>query len=106
MIVKCDYCGKELFETDKEKMGVIASDATRRGYITKMPIFFGVPEFKIFCCKECKDKWFDENISEDKVQRGNAIVKELSNKLHSEEFQQSVIKGLQRLQNILKYGKC
>ena len=44
MIVKCDYCGKELFETDKEKMGVIASDATRRGYITKMPIFFGVPK--------------------------------------------------------------
>ena len=65
MIIKCDYCGKELFETDKEKMGVIASDATRRGYVTKMPIFFGVPKFKIFCCKECKDKWFDENIPKD-----------------------------------------
>ena len=103
--IKCDCCGNELFATSEERKGVIASIAMKKGFIAKHYIAFGCPEFKIFCCVECKNKWFDENISEDKVQRGNAIVKELSNKLHSEEFQQSVIKGLQRLQKILKHGR-
>lgn len=103
MIVKCDYCGKELFETDKEKkMGVIASDARRRGWVVKMPIFFGVPKFKIFCCKECKDKWFDKNIPKDKMKKGRESVDELRQKFQSEEFQKSLLKGLQRIQRIYK----
>lgn len=97
MIVKCDYCGKELFETDKEKIGVIASDATRRGYVTKMPIFFGVPKFKIFCCKECKDKWFDENIPKDKMKEGRESVEKLKQKFQSEEFQKPLIEGLNKI---------
>lgn len=102
MIIKCDYCSKDLFETDKEKMGVIASDASRRGYVVKMPIFFGVPKFKIFCCKECKDKWFDENIPKDKIQEGRESVDKLRQKFQSEEFQKPLIEGLNRITQAYK----
>jgi hypothetical protein len=102
MILKCDYCSKELFETDKEKMGVIASDASRRGYVVKMPIFFDVPKFNIFCCKECKDKWFDENIPKDKIQEGRESVDKLRQKFQSKEFRKNLLNGLHLIQQIYK----
>lgn len=94
MIIKCDYCGKKLFETNEKNRGAIASDAMRRGWVAKMPIFFGIPEFKIFCRKECKDKWFDKNIPKEKIQEGRKVCEELSDKFHSEEFQKTFIKGI------------
>lgn len=102
MIIKCDYCDKELFETDKQNRGAIASDAMRRGFIAKMPIFFGVPKFKIFCCNECKNKWFDENIPKNKIHEGRESVEKLRQKFQSEEFQKPLLKGLQRIQRIYK----
>jgi hypothetical protein len=105
MIVKCDYCGKELFETDEKRRGVIASIAMRKRFIAKNYIAFGNPGFRIFCCVECKNSWFSENIPKDKVKQGEKFVKELSDKFRSKEFQTPLIKGLQRIQQLIKKYK-
>lgn len=56
--IRCAECGKLLFTFEEDSIGKAAAEATRRGFVTKMPIFYGIAEFKIFCDDKCKDAWF------------------------------------------------
>lgn len=49
--VKCDNCGRKLFNTNRTSLGAIAAEATTKGFVAKMPMFYGVGKFKIFCDK-------------------------------------------------------
>lgn len=51
--VKCDNCGRKLFNTNRTSLGEIAGEATTKGFVAKIPMFYGVGKFKIFCDKEC-----------------------------------------------------
>lgn len=51
--VKCDNCGRKLFNTNHTSLGEIAGEATTKGFVAKIPMFYGVGKFKIFCDKEC-----------------------------------------------------
>lgn len=74
--INCENCGKYLFTSDKDNKGAAASEATHKGYISKLPIFYGFDEFKIFCCKKCKDEWFGR-LSEEVREKGNKAAKQL-----------------------------
>ncbi len=87
--INCDCCGKYLFSTNEKELGVIASKAHTAGYVVKMPVFFGVPKFKIFCCKSCCKKWFADNVEPEKIAEGNRNLKKL------EEQKPQIISGLQ-----------
>lgn len=48
-----------MIDTDKENKGAIASEVTLAGFVSKLPIFYGVTdEFHFFCCKDCWNEWF------------------------------------------------
>lgn len=95
--VNCAYCGKYLFTHNSDSIGVAASEARQKGYISKLPIFFRVAEFKIFCNKECKDAWFGE-LSEEARKSGNEEVRIFRNELQKDipELQ----KGLAKIQEV------
>ena len=52
--VVCEHCGKLLREApDDESRGTTASKIRHAGYISKMPILWGVTDgFHFFCSKE------------------------------------------------------
>lgn len=95
--VNCAHCGKYLFTSDSDSIGAAASEARQKGCISKLPIFFGVTEFKIFCNKECKDAWFGE-LSEEARKEGNEKVRKFRNEVQKDipELQ----KGLAKIQEV------
>ena len=44
--VKCDNCGRKLFNTNRTSLGAIAAEATTKGFVAKIPMFYGVGKFK------------------------------------------------------------
>ena len=46
--VKCDNCGRELFNTNRTSLRAISAEATTKGFVSKIPMFYGVGKFKIF----------------------------------------------------------
>lgn len=93
--VKCDYCGNYLFSAYRENLGAVAAEANSRKFVVKMPIFFGVPCFKVFCNKECCKRWFDENIDPETKEKGKKEVEELSK--GKEKFVKEVTSGLTKI---------
>lgn len=57
-MIRVDYCGNYLFSAYRENLNAVAAEANSRKFVVKMPIFFGVPSFKVFCNKECCKLWF------------------------------------------------
>lgn len=99
-VVRCSQCGKQLFLTDTPETnggrGKIAHEVKQHGYIAKLPMFYGHPRFEFFCCKECKEKWF-ASIPQEVREKGNEDVRQLSEKMKSDEFQKPLLDGLQRI---------
>ena len=59
MKVCCEQCGKFLLDSDKDNKGAIAAQVQRAGYVSKLPILFGVTDgFHFFCSKGCWSEWF------------------------------------------------
>jgi hypothetical protein len=57
--VRCEQCGKHMIDTEKENKGAIAAEVQLAGFVSKLPIFYGVDDgFHFFCCKECWNDWF------------------------------------------------
>lgn len=102
MIVSCDCCGKDLFETRQENAGRIAGEATHRGFVVKMPVYYGCYDFKVFCDDACKERWFKDNFSEEQLAEGRKKGEELRKRIQSKEFQDEVTKGLARIQKFVK----
>lgn len=105
MKVFCDCCGKELFETTKESRGAIASEAAHKGFIAKMPLFYGTPEFKIFCSKECWSSWKQSNITPEQQKEGDKSWEKLKEDMNSEELIKGLQDGLAKIQKLIKTGK-
>ena len=103
--VYCDSCGKFLFETDKDNRGGIASEARQRGYVAKLPLFYGTPEFKIFCDKECKENWWDENVTPEQKKEGDLESQKLKEELFSPKFIGGLQEGISRIQNLFNQTK-
>ena len=51
--VKCDNCGRKLFNTNRTNLGAIAGEATTKGLVSKIPMFYVVVKIKIVCDREC-----------------------------------------------------
>ena len=98
--VYCDHCGKFLFETERENRGGIASDASSKGFVSKLPLFYGTPEFKIFCDKDCCKKWWDEHVSPEQQKEGDDDAKKLREDIESDEFQQGLTDGINTILNM------
>lgn len=104
--VICDHCGKFLFETNAENKGAIASEAKHKGYVVKLPILYGITNgFKIFCCSDCYNTWFDEHVSPEQKEEGEKSFNELKNKLTSPEFTKGLQDGLTKIQNLFNKFK-
>ena len=100
--VKCDNCGRKLFNTNRTSLGAIAAEATTKGFVAKMPMFYGVGQFKIFCDKECCKSWFQSNISKEDRNQGDKAVKEVFNDKTKQELKQGIASGLQAIQGLFK----
>ena len=46
--IKCDNCESKLFNTNRTSLGAISAEATTKGFVYKIPMFYGVGKFKIF----------------------------------------------------------
>lgn len=57
--VKCDNCGRKLFNTNRTSLGAIAGEATIKGFVAKIPMFYGVGKFKIFAIKNVASLGFN-----------------------------------------------
>lgn len=90
MEVKCDYCEKHLFTTKEKSMGKIAFEATKLNLVVKYPMVYGIAEFKIFCCEDCKKKWFAENITPEVLEKGNKSIEEFK------AYKAQIIEGLSK----------
>lgn len=88
--VVCDCCGKYLFSINEKDMGTIAGKADNMGYVVKYPMFFGVSEFKIFCCKKCCKKWFADNVEPEMLEKGKEKLEKL------EEQKPQIFSGLHK----------
>lgn len=100
--VKCDNCGRKLFNTNRTSLGAIAGEATTKGFVAKIPMFYGVGKFKIFCDKECCKSWFQSNISKEDRNQGDKDVKEVFNDKTKQELKQGIASGLQAIQGLFK----
>ena len=102
--VYCEHCGKFLFETEipDTNLGAIASEAQHKGFVAKLPVFFGVEHFIFFCDKECSKTWTNEHSTP--IQRENAIkvMSEMKKTMESKEFKEGLLDGLQKIQKIVK----
>jgi len=54
--IYCEQCGLYLFSTDKPD-GADGAEAVSKGYVYKMPFFFGIEGGHFFCCKEHWNRW-------------------------------------------------
>lgn len=97
--VKCDNCCRKLFNTNRTSLG---AEATNKGFVAKMPMFYGVGEFKIFCDKECCKSWFQSNISKEDRNSGDKAVKKVFNDKTKQELKQGIASGLQAIQGLFK----
>ena len=102
--VYCEHCGKFLFETETPdtNLGSIASEAQHKGFVAKLPVFFGVQHFIFFCDKECSKIWTNEHSTPEQRETANKVVGEMKKTMESKEFQEGLLNGLQTIQNIVK----
>ena len=102
--VYCEHCGKFLFETETPdtNLGAIASEAQHRGFVAKLPVFFGVEHFIFFCDKECSKTWTNEHSTPEQRETANKFCGEMNKTRESKEFQEVLLSGLQQIQNIVK----
>lgn len=103
--VYCDCCGKELFETIKDNKGAIASEAQHKGFIAKLPLFYGTPEFKIFCSKECWSDWKQKHVTPEQQKEGDKSWEKLKEDLTSDEFVKGLQDGLSTIQKLFRNKK-
>ena len=74
--VRCEQCGKHMIDTEKENRGSIAAEVQLAGFVSKLPIFYGVSDgFHFFCCKECWNEWFKTHCKQ--TEEGYAAVAKL-----------------------------
>ena len=100
--VHCEHCGKFLYESTLDNKGAIASEAKHKGFVTKFPIFYGTPEFKIFCNTECKDNWWKEHVSPEQQKEGDQSNKKFKEDLTSKENIERLQNQLSTLQRVIK----
>lgn len=80
--IRCNHCGKHLFDTDKSDSAA-GSEAMRRGFIFKIPALYGIDGCFFFCSKECNHEWAKENITGDSKKEGDKSISELKEKIPS-----------------------
>lgn len=93
--IYCSQCGKLLFSTDKSD-GAAAAEAQTKGFISKMPIFYGFPGVVFFCGKDCCKRWFQAHVTKEQSEAGNKDVQRL--KVLMEAGKPALLAGLQRIQ--------
>lgn len=100
--VYCDECGKYLFSSKEENKGGVAAEAERKGFVIKMPAFYGVFRFKIFCDKKCKDAWFAKLPKED-LEKGNKKATEFKAEMQQEipKITEKAIKAAEKFRQLL-----
>lgn len=97
--IKCNQCGKHLFDTDKTD-GAAGSDAQRMGFIFKIPFLYGIDGCFFFCDKECHKKWSEENINKENKKDGDKLVSGLKEKIP--DMAKSTSKAVETFVNSLK----
>jgi len=88
--IYCEQCGLYLFSTDKPD-GADGAEAVQKGYVYKMPFFFGIEGGHFFCCKEHWNRWLNDHTTPE------AEMKE-----KMEASKPGLLAGLQRIQNAHK----
>lgn len=92
---KCEQCGKFLFSSDKPRGGA-GAEATRLGFVFKIPFLYGITTSHFFCSKECWNKWFLAHTTEEQRKKGNEANKHLKERLEADK--PALLEGLQRIQ--------
>ena len=102
--IYCEHCGKFLFETDtpNTNLGVIASEAQHKGFVAKLPVFFGLDHFIFFCDKECSKTWTTEHSTPEQRETAIKVMGEVKKTIESKEFKEGLLDGLQKIQKIVK----
>ena len=100
--IKCAYCGKHLFNTDKSE-GAAMSEAKKLGFVPKMPFLYGISGCFFFCNKDCYKAWSNEHISEEAKANGDKAIAELKEKIP--EAIEGALKAAQKFVEAIKKKK-
>lgn len=102
--IYCEHCGKFLFETDTPdtNRGSIASEAQHKGFVAKLPVFFGVDHFIFFCDKNCSKTWTTEHSTSEQRETANRVIGEMKKTMESSEFKEGLLSGLQQIKEFVK----
>ncbi|MDR2085806.1 MAG: hypothetical protein LBP72_01395 [Dysgonamonadaceae bacterium] len=100
--IKCNECGKILFETESESNGAAGAEAQEKGFIYKNACLFSDKYSSLFFCKEeCFKSFYDREIPKNKTV--SKILKEMKNEIP--DMAKEVAKGLSELTEVLKKYK-
>lgn len=56
-------------------------EAIKLGFVSKMPILYGIKGCFFFCDKECYKKWSEKHISKEAKEKGDKVSCELKKNL-------------------------
>lgn len=93
--IYCEQCGLYLFSTDKPD-GADGAEAVQKGFVYKMPFFYGIFDGHFFCCKDHWNRWLNDHTTPEQRERGNKEVAEMKQKM--EASKPGLLAGLQRIQ--------
>ena len=94
MRVHCEQCGKYLLDSYTESKGATAARVQSAGFVSKMPILFGVTDgFHFFCSKECWNEWFKVHCKHTK--EGDEVLARMREEMP--KAIENCAKGVQRL---------
>jgi hypothetical protein len=76
MTIKCNECGKLLFETETNSTGAAGAQAQDKGFIYKNACLFSNKYTSLFFCnKECSKSFYDREIP--KNEKVSGVLKEM-----------------------------
>jgi hypothetical protein len=100
MTIKCNECGKFLFETETDSTGVAGAQAQDKGFIYKNACLFSDKYTSLFFCnKECCKSFYNREIPKD--EESSKILEEMKDKIpeYAAEASKQIETLLTRLKN-------
>ncbi len=105
MNIFCGNCGKDSGVVREVSDGVNAFNVQKVGFIAKLPVIIGIPEWLLTCSFECKSELFlkkctEYNVSEEQVAQAKREIQVMKDKLP--QMAKETCEFMGKLQTVLK----
>ena len=106
--IKCGNCGKDSGIERDESDGRNAAAVQRIGWIPKLPVLVGIPEWLFSCSPECKSELFQKkcaefNVSDEQIAKAKQKTDDF--KARIPEMAKETCEFMSKVQKVLKGEK-